>query len=184
MLEALLEGEAPARSLNSSPTDLEGESAPSLGLPDPKRQKLVTFVPPIGPTLENCPATASPTLIKRGEHRDQGNDHANGRESLYVTLLSDWCAPYSFGLCGNSEAQPRKSVQAIIKPPTPPSSLPSLPTPHAAISELRPPVPAVVVGFKRKFVDEDFPCDCWIHPVRRTPHVPYVQRLIFLHLKH
>ena len=184
MLEALLEREAPARSSNSSPTDLEGEPAPSLGLPDPKRQKLTTFVLPIGPTLENYPATASSTLIERSEHRDQGNYYANGGDSLYVTLLSDWCTPYSFGPCGNSEAQPRKSAPAILQPSTPPPSLPLLPTHHGAISNVGPPVPAVVAGFKRKFVDDNFPSNCWINPMRRTPHFPCVLHLIVLHIKH
>jgi hypothetical protein len=57
-------------------------------------------VPSIGTTLENCPASASPTLIERSEHHDEGNDHANSRDSLYVILPFGWCAPYSFELYG------------------------------------------------------------------------------------
>ena len=130
-------------------------------------------------TLENRPATNSPTLIER-----TGNDYANVTDSSYVVLLLYWCSICLFALCSDSEAQPQKSVPAIVQPPTPPPSLPSLPTPHVAIHKLGPSVPAVVVGFKRKFVDDNNPPACSINPARRTPHFPCVLHLVVLHIKH
>ena len=152
-----------------------GLSPKGSGIPIPP----LASVLPIESTLANCPATNSPTLIER-----KGSDCANGTDSLYATLPFDWCAIYSFELSGDSEAQPRNSVPAIVQPPTPPPSLSSLPTPHAAIPKLEPSVPAVVVGFKRKFVGDSNPPDCSIDPARRTPHFPCVFHLIVLHIKH
>ena len=143
------------------------------GIPLP----LLTPVPSIESTLENRPATNSPTLIER-----TGDDYANVTDSSYVVLLLYWCSICLFALCSDSEAQPQKSVPAIVQPPTPPPSLPSLPTPHVAIHKLGPSVPAVVVGFKRKFVDDNDPPDCSINPVRRTPHFPCVLHLITLYV--
>ena len=57
---------------------------PSTPLPPP------ISLPPIAPTLYNCPATASSTLIERREYHDEGDG-----DSLYVTLLFALCAPYS-----------------------------------------------------------------------------------------
>ena len=60
---------------------------PSTPLPSPPP---LTFVPPIGPMLALCPATALPTLIERSEQHDERDG-----DSLYVTLLFHLCAPYS-----------------------------------------------------------------------------------------
>ena len=140
----------------------------------------LTSVPSIESTSANCPATNSLRLIEP----EEGDDYANGTDPLYVTLPFDWYAIYSYELCSDSEAQPRKSVPAIVQPPTPPLSPSSLPTRHAAIAKLGPTVPTVVVGFKRKFVDDYNPPDGLINRVRRTPHFPCVVHLIVLHIKH
>ena len=132
----------------------------------------LTSVKAIELTLENCPAT---------DIEQKGNDYANGTESSYVRLPFDWCVIYSFELCGDRETQLRKNVGAI---PTPPPSSPSLPIPHAAVAKSRPPVPSVVVGSKRKFVDNSNPPECSINPARRIPHFPCVLPLIVLHIKH
>lgn len=168
-----------------NPIDLGGDAVQGQPQPSPKRSIAslppLHSVPSIRTTLENCPAPAPPTLIERSE---QGNDHASGKDQLYVIFPFGWCVPYSFEPCGASEAPTRKSIPAIVQPPTPPPSPPSLPTPHAAIFKLRSPVHAGVVGFKRKFVDENDTSDHSINLVRRTPHFPYVFRLILLHIKH
>ena len=163
--------------------DLDGDEVQRQLRISPKGSSIslspLASVPSIESTLENRPATNSPTLIER-----TGDDYANVTDSSYVVLLLYWCSTYLFALCGDSEAQPRKSVPAIEKPPTPPPSLPSLPTPHVAIPRLGPSVPAVVVGFKRKFVDDNNPPACSINPARRAPHFPCVLHLIVLHIKH
>jgi len=143
-------------------------------------------VPSIVPTLESCPASASPELIERREYTDEGNDHANGRNSLYVIFPFGWCVPCSFGLCSGSEVQTRKSTPAIVQPPTPPPSLSSPPTPLYSSGD----PPSLLVlsvsrgNLKRKFVDDNDTSNYSINPMRRAPHFPCVLHLIFLHIKH
>ena len=139
----------------------------------------LTSVTSIESTLANCPAPNSPTLIEQ-----KGNDYTGGTDSLYVALPFDWCYIYLFETWGDSEAQPRRSILAIVQPPTPPPSLTSLPTPHAAIAKLGLPVPTFVVGVKRKFVDDSNPLDCSINPLRRARDFPCVLHLIVLHINH
>lgn len=164
--------------------DLGGDAVQGQPQPSPKGSipslPPLHSVPSIGITLENCPASASPTLIEQSEHHDEGNDYVSSKDALYVIFPFDWCVPYPFELCGASETQTRKSITAIIQLPTPPPSLSSLST----VSKFRPPLPAGVVGFKREFVDEDDTSDHSINLARRTPHFLYVFHLILLHIKH
>ena len=135
--------------------EMEGQLRPSPTGPRTSLSPL-TPVPPIVPTFAICLAITSLTLIERSEHHDAESDYTDGRDSLYVTLLFDWCGPYSFELCGDSEEQPRKHVPVTIQPPTPPPPLPPLTTPHAIISKSDPPSLLLSVS-RRKFVDDNDP---------------------------
>ena len=73
--------------------EVQGQQRPSPKGPNTPLPPLIS-VPSIGPTLENRPATASPTLIDRNQHHDEGNACANDKDSLYVTLPFRWCASH------------------------------------------------------------------------------------------
>ena len=134
--------------IDSGGHEMEGQLRPSPTGPSTSLPPL-TFVGPIVPTFAICLATASLTLIERNEHYDAGSDYTDGRDSLYVTLLFDWCGPYSFELCGDVRSNRPNTSRSPYNPNT--TTVTAITNDPSRFNiQFGPPVPALV-GFQRKF---------------------------------